>query len=147
MDNFLALALTSIPCASFLIYKSCFVRSTSSSSYKLPPGPRPYPVIGNILELGSNPLLSITNLSKSHGPIISLKLGTRIAIIISSQEIAGEAFHKHDLDFSSRTFPDSARALNHYQVSIAWPPVSTQWRALRRACVMKIFSNLKLDST
>ncbi|XP_054781991.1 cytochrome P450 76T24-like [Prosopis cineraria] len=125
MDNFLVLALTSILFALFLIYiafikrasilefSTSLVRPTSSSSYKLPPGPRPYPVIGNILELGSDPLSSITNLSKSHGPIMSL----------------------------------NARALNHHQVSIAWLPISPQWRALRRACVMKIFSTLKLDST
>ncbi|XP_054781271.1 cytochrome P450 76T24-like [Prosopis cineraria] len=173
MDNLLVLILTSFLCASFLIYilfikrasnkslklkddnssasihkySTCFVRSSSSSSYRLPPGPRAYPVIGNILELGSNPLLSITNLSKSHGPIMSLKLGTRIAIVISSPEIAKEAFQKHDLDFSSRTFPDCARALDRHRLSVTWLAVSPQWRTLRRVCVTKVFSTLKLDTT
>ncbi|XP_054781363.1 cytochrome P450 76T24-like [Prosopis cineraria] len=173
MDNMTILILTSFLCASFLIYilfikrapnkslklkednssalihkyLTCFVRSSSSSSYRLPPGPRPYPVIGNILELGSNPLLSITNLSKSHGPIMSLKLGTRVAIVISSPAIAKEAFHKHDLDFSGRTFPDCARALDHHRLSVGWIAISPQWRTLRRACVTEVFSTLKLDLT
>ncbi|KAI9079906.1 hypothetical protein K1719_038152 [Acacia pycnantha] len=121
--------------------------SSSSSSHRFPPGPRPYLIIGNILDIGSNPLLSITNLSKTYGPIMSLRLGTRTVIVISSPEIAKEAFHNHDLDFSGRTFPDSARGLDHHQFSIAWLPISPQWKALRRACVTNLFSTLKLDST
>lgn len=123
--------------------------STSSSpiSYKFPPGPPPYPIIGNILEIGSNPLLSITNLSQLYGPIMALKLGTRTAIVISSPEMAKQAFLKHDLDFSGRIFPESARGLNHHKFSITWLPISSQWRTLRRACVTNMLSTLKLDST
>ncbi|KAK4269702.1 hypothetical protein QN277_022825 [Acacia crassicarpa] len=142
------LILIGVLFASFLIYLTSIKRvSNKSIKLKLPPGPRPYPIIGNILEISSIPLLSITTLSKCYGPIMSLKLGTRTVIVISSPEIAKEAFHKHDIDFSSRAFPDSARALDHHKFSIGWLPISPQWRALRRVCVIKLFSTIRLGST
>ncbi|KAK4258226.1 hypothetical protein QN277_007698 [Acacia crassicarpa] len=142
------LILTCVLFASFPIFLIFFKR-VSNKSHKLnfPPGPRPYPIIGNILQLGSIPLLSMTNLSRFYGPIMSLKLGTRTTIVISSPEIAKEAFHKHDLDFSSRAFPDSVRALDHHKFSVGWLPISPQWRALRRACAIQLFSTVRLDST
>ncbi|OWM71911.1 hypothetical protein CDL15_Pgr017794 [Punica granatum] len=42
----------------------------------LPPGPRPFPVIGNLLELGDQPHQSLTKLAKTYGPIMRLKLGS-----------------------------------------------------------------------
>ena len=123
------------------------ISSKSSKSSKLPPGPRPYPIIGNILELGNNPLHSITHLSKCYGPIMTLKLGTITTIVISSSELAKEVLHTYDTVFSSRIIPDSARVLDHHKVSIGWLPISAKWRTLRRACATKIFSPQQLDST
>ncbi|KAK9177534.1 hypothetical protein WN944_029557 [Citrus x changshan-huyou] len=37
------------------------------------PGPKPYPVIGNLLEPGGKPHKSLANLTKIHGRIMSLK--------------------------------------------------------------------------
>lgn len=53
------------------IHKYSTSSVSSSSSHRCPPGPRPYPIVGNILEIGSNTLLSITNLSKTYGPIVT----------------------------------------------------------------------------
>ncbi|KAK9184773.1 hypothetical protein WN943_025124 [Citrus x changshan-huyou] len=39
------------------------------------PGPKPYPVIGNLLEPGGKPHKSLANLTKIHGRIMSLRLG------------------------------------------------------------------------
>lgn len=120
----------------------------TSKPSKLPPGPRPYPIIGNILELvGSNPLVVFTHLSKTYGPIMTLKLGTTTTIVVSSPQIAKEALHTNDIVFSSRAVPDAAKTLGHHKVSMVWMPPSAKWRTLRRACATKIFSSQQLDST
>ncbi|KAK3012712.1 hypothetical protein RJ639_009694 [Escallonia herrerae] len=90
---------------------------------RLPPGPNPFPVIGNIHQLGDQPHQSLAKLSKRYGPLMSLKLGTRTTIVISSPGIAKEVLHKHDQVFSSRTIPDTSHALDHYAASLAWLPV------------------------
>ena len=51
---------------------------------RLQPGPRPFPIIGNLLELGDKPHQSLTTLSKTYGPLMSLKLGSTTTIVISS---------------------------------------------------------------
>ncbi|KAJ1413671.1 Cytochrome P450 [Sesbania bispinosa] len=119
-----------------------------SNFSKLPPGPRPYPIIGNILELlRSNPLEAFTQLSKTYGPIMTVKLGSTTTIVISSPQIAKEVLHTNDIVFSNRTVPDAARTLGHDKVSVVWMPTSAKWRALRRVCATKIFSTQQLDST
>ncbi|KAF7844740.1 geraniol 8-hydroxylase-like [Senna tora] len=145
MEEYTALLilLASFLLAIFLMFRS----SHHNKSPKLPPGPSPYPIIGNLLEIGSDPLLSLTNLSKTYGPIMSVKLGTRTTIVISSTAAAREVLNNNDLALSGRTFPDSVRALDHHVTSMAWIPVSPQWRALRKACNTNIFSGLRLDST
>ena len=120
---------------------------TSKSFKKLPPGPRCLPIIGNILELGSQPHQALTKLSKIYGPIITLQLGKITTVVVSSPEIAKEVLHKYDQFFSTRTVPDTLRALDHNVLSVGWMPLSAQWRTLRRACATRIFSNQQLDLT
>ncbi|KAL4338548.1 hypothetical protein AHAS_Ahas12G0221200 [Arachis hypogaea] len=114
----------------------------------MPPGPYPYPIIGNILELLSHkPYESLFHLSKTYGPIMTLKFGTLTAVVISSPEIAKEALTKHDLAFSNRQVLDITKALGHNKVSMVWSPVCDHWRTLRKLCSTNIFSPRRLEST
>ncbi|MED6196196.1 hypothetical protein PIB30_045163 [Stylosanthes scabra] len=113
----------------------------------MPPGPYPYPIIGNILELSHKPYESLFHLSKKYGPIMTLKFGSLTSIVISSPEIAKEALTKHDLAFSNRQVLDITRALDHHKVSMVWSPVCDHWRTLRKLCSSHIFSPQKLEST
>ncbi|CAL5411432.1 unnamed protein product [Camellia sinensis] len=121
-------------------------RATQSSPNKLPPGPKPFPIIGNLLHLGDNPHKSLAELAKTYGPIMTIKLGQVITVIISSPTMAKQVLQKQDVAFSNRPLPDFTHAHNHYQVSVAWLPVSTRWRNLRKICNSHIFSTHKLDA-
>ncbi|KAL2337425.1 hypothetical protein Fmac_011871 [Flemingia macrophylla] len=116
-------------------------------SPKYPPGPRPFPIIGSILELGNQPHQALAKLSQIYGPIMTLMLGSTTTIVISSAKLAKEVLQKHDQIFANRTVPDTLQALDHHMLSMAWIPPSAQWRNLRRACAIKVFSSLQLDST
>lgn len=121
--------------------------SRKSVSPTLPPGPYPFPIIGNILDLGNKPHQTVAKLSKTYGPLMTLKLGTITTIVISSPEITKEALQKNDQAFSSRTVPDMARAFNHHKNSMAWLPANGHWRILRKASAMQIFAPKHLDAT
>ncbi|KAI4354930.1 hypothetical protein L6164_003753 [Bauhinia variegata] len=146
MDNYLTLLLL----LSFLWASIVFFNlgKQSQTSPKLPPGPPPYPITGNLLDLVSaKPYQALTNLSKTYGKLMTLKLGSTTAIIISSPEMAKEALHKHDIAFSSRTIPDAIKALDHHKLSIVWSPAKAYWRTLRKVSAIKLFSPKQLDST
>ncbi|KAK9056230.1 hypothetical protein SSX86_027320 [Deinandra increscens subsp. villosa] len=114
---------------------------------RLPPGPYPFPIIGNLLKLGDKPHHSLATLSKRYGPLMSLKLGSRTTIVISSPEIAKEFFHTHDRSFSSRSIPEAARVVEHHKFSIVWLPAGDQWRRLRRITKENLFSTQCLDTS
>ncbi|XP_057954481.1 cytochrome P450 76T24-like [Malania oleifera] len=121
--------------------------TTSRSSGKLPPGPRPFPVVGNIFSLSSKPHVSLADLSKTYGPVMSLKLGTITSVVISSPQAAREALQKHDRALSGRTVTDSVRALRHHEASVVWLPESaTRWRELRKICALQLFSPQRLEA-
>ncbi|GFP82299.1 ferruginol synthase [Phtheirospermum japonicum] len=113
----------------------------------LPPGPFQFPILGNILALGPKPHQSLAKLSRKHGPVMSLKLGSITAVVISSPETAETVFAKNDLLFSSRKAPMAVEVVGHRELSMAWLPVGGQWRKLRKICKEHMFSAARLDAS
>ncbi|XP_065864839.1 cytochrome P450 76AD1-like [Euphorbia lathyris] len=145
MDYLSLLLVLFLTCAILIhVFKS---KTFCQNSLSLPPGPKPFPIIGNILEMGINPHRSLANLSKKFGPLMTLKLGSITTIVISSPEFAKAALQKHDLALSSRTIPDSNRAHDYHKFSVAWLPVSDQWRSLKKIMVTELFTTQKLEAS
>ncbi|KAB2609756.1 hypothetical protein D8674_042816 [Pyrus ussuriensis x Pyrus communis] len=90
---------------------------------RLPPGPKPFPFIGNLLELGNEPHLSLTNLSQRYGPIFTLHLGQVTTVVVSSSTVAKEVLRTHDHFFCNRTIPDAVQARDHAKYGMPWLPL------------------------
>ncbi|KAJ4723958.1 putative Cytochrome P450 [Melia azedarach] len=123
-----------------------FSRGNKAEGSDLPPGPSPFPVIGNLLELGDKPHNSLAKLSQIYGPIMSLKFGQVTTIVISSATMAKEILQNHDTSFCNRFIPDALHAHQHNDFGMGCLPVSTRWRNLRKICNSHIFSTQKLDA-
>ncbi|KAL3500051.1 hypothetical protein ACH5RR_039144 [Cinchona calisaya] len=117
-----------------------------SSSTKPPPGPKGFPIIGSLFELGTKPNQSLAALAKIHGPIMTLKLGSITAIIASSPETAKEILQKREQIFSDRTIPEVITAQPNPQATLAWVPGDHRWRNRRRICSTQMFTTQRLDS-
>ncbi|KAJ0582358.1 putative geraniol 8-hydroxylase [Helianthus annuus] len=143
MDNYLTFSVL----FSFLLTFAYAITISSRRNSRLPPGPFPFPIIGNLLHLGDKPHQSLATLSTRYGPLMSLKLGTRTTIVVSSPDIAKEFFQKHDHLFSSRSMPDTARLVDHDKYSMVWLPAGDQWRRLRRITKEYILSVQRLDAS
>ncbi|XP_060181347.1 geraniol 8-hydroxylase-like [Lycium barbarum] len=115
-------------------------------SKKLPPGPSPWPIIGNLHSLGAKPHISLANLAKIYGPIVSLRLGQITTVVISSSSMAKQVLKNQDQAFSTRFIPNALQAHNHYKFSVPWLPICTQWRILRRILNTNILSSNRLDA-
>nr|WJZ49115.1 cytochrome P450 [Isodon lophanthoides var. gerardianus] len=114
---------------------------------KLPPGPYPLPIIGNILQLGTAPHLSVTKLAKTYGPMMSLQLGQIYTVVVSSPAMAREILQKHDLAFSRRMVPAAAQSLDHHKASLVFLPVGEDWRKIRKVCREQMFSNHRMQAS
>ncbi|KAL3536916.1 hypothetical protein ACH5RR_000282 [Cinchona calisaya] len=78
---------------------------------------------------------------------MSLKLGSRTAIVVSSPALAKEVLQKHDQILSSRTVPNAVHIFDYPKMSIVWLPPSTQWRNLRKICKEQMFALQKLNAS
>ncbi|WCJ22108.1 Cytochrome P450 76T24 [Euphorbia peplus] len=120
-----------------------FIRKRSG---KLPPGPYPLPIVGNLFQLGSNPHKSLAKLAQMHGPLMSLKLGQIQTIVISSPSLAKQIFQTHDLTFLDRIVPNAIQTLDHDNLSMIFMPFGPLWKNLRKTSNTYLFSNHKLDA-
>ncbi|KAL7980690.1 hypothetical protein Chor_001844 [Crotalus horridus] len=70
---------------------------------KMPPGPTPLPLIGNLLWVDRNNLPnSLIKLSKKYGPVYTLHLGPRRIVVLSGYEAIKEALVDQGNEFRDR---------------------------------------------
>ncbi|RCV06481.1 LOW QUALITY PROTEIN: hypothetical protein SETIT_1G166100v2 [Setaria italica] len=114
---------------------------------RLPPGPLPLPVIGNLLTIGrGSPHRSLARLAERYGPLMSLRLGVVHAVVVSSSSAAREVLQRHNAVLADRPVIDAWLANGHRANSIIALPPHAKWRALRRLCATELFAPGRLDA-
>ncbi|XP_077147695.1 cytochrome P450 2C5-like [Ranitomeya variabilis] len=68
-----------------------------------PPGPKPWPIIGNIPILDvQKPYLSFQELAKTYGPVFSITIGVQKMVVLCGYDVVKEALVNHAEYFSDR---------------------------------------------
>jgi cytochrome P450 len=112
----------------------------------LPPGPKPWPIIGNLNLIGNLPHRSIHALSQKYGPIMQLKFGSFPVVVGSSVEMAKAFLKTHDVTFAGRPKIAAGKHTTYNYSDITWSPYGPYWRQARKMCIMELFSNKRLES-
>jgi cytochrome P450 len=112
----------------------------------LPPGPKPWPVIGNLNLIGSLPHRSIHALSQKYGPIMQLQFGSFPVVVASSVEMAKVFLKTHDVTFANRPKLAAGKYTTYNYSDITWSPYGPYWRQARKMCLMELFSAKRLES-
>lgn len=123
-----------------------FIWKPNKGQPPLPPGPKPLPLVGNLLSLDPELHTYFTDLSKTYGPILTLWLGKKVGIVISSPALAREVLKDQDTTFANRDVPAAGREATYGGLDIVWNPYGPEWRMLRKVCVREMLSNATLDS-
>nr|WJZ49104.1 cytochrome P450 [Isodon lophanthoides var. gerardianus] len=146
MDSFpLSISLFLIISTAFLFLRSTFRHGRAKP---LPPGPKPLPIVGNFLQLGiKKPYESLAKLAKTHGPLMSLHLGSLCTIIVSSPEMARELLQHHGQVFSGRTVSQAMHTRGLNKQSMAFAPTGKEWRDKRKICKEQVFSEHSLEAS
>uniref|UniRef100_A0A0A9DS96 Uncharacterized protein n=1 Tax=Arundo donax TaxID=35708 RepID=A0A0A9DS96_ARUDO len=113
----------------------------------LPPGPTGLPLVGSLLSLDPELHVYFARLAARYGPIFSIRLGSKLGVVVTSPALAREVLREQDLVFANRDTPDAGRSISYGGgQNIVWNPVGPTWRLLRRICVREMLSPAGLDN-
>ncbi|KAL8122913.1 trimethyltridecatetraene synthase-like [Apium graveolens] len=111
-----------------------------------PPGPKAWPIIGNLNLIGPLPHRSIHQLSQKYGPVMQVRFGSFPVVIGSSVEMAKLFLTNMDANFSGRPKTASGKHTTYNYSDITWSPYGAYWRQARKWCVTELFSRKRIQS-
>ncbi|KAH7542132.1 hypothetical protein FEM48_Zijuj02G0040900 [Ziziphus jujuba var. spinosa] len=114
----------------------------------LPPGPSPWPLVGNIPEMWRNrPAYRWINrvMKELDTNIACFRLGNTSVIAVNSPEIAKEFLKNHDAVFASRPLTVNTGILSLGFLATIVTPVGNQWKKMRRVLVHDVFNRSKMQ--
>lgn len=111
----------------------------------LPPSPPSLPIIGHLHHLKKPVHRTLLALSRTHGPIISLSLGVRHLLFISSKSLAEECFTRNDTVLANRPNFLLGKYISYNYSTVSSAPYGDHWGNLRRITTTQILSSHCLD--
>jgi cytochrome P450 len=129
-----------------VLFLKTIVSRRRRRAYNLPPGPKPWPIIGNLNLIGELPHRSIHELSKLYGPLMLLRFGSMPVIVGSSAEMAKFFLKTNDAAFSDRPTLSIGKYTAYDSSDIMWSQYGAYLRQARRICATELFSARRLES-
>nr|ALO20341.1 cytochrome P450 [Cynodon dactylon] len=112
----------------------------SKAKGALPPSPPSVPFLGH-LHLVKTPFhAALARLADCHGPVFSLRMGARPAVVVSSPEHAKECFTEHDVAFANRPRFPSQQLASFNGAALGSASYGPYWRNLRRVATVHLLS-------
>ncbi|GJN21559.1 hypothetical protein PR202_gb09046 [Eleusine coracana subsp. coracana] len=130
MELLVLCAVSSLPAVALLSHA---LQPLADARRRLPPGPTPLPVVGNLLDIDRDaPHRSLARLARRHGPLMSVRLGAVHAVVATSPDAARELLQRNNASLAAGRGLDAWRAMGHDAHSVIALPPRAKWHALRR---------------
>ena len=117
-----------------------------TANKNLPPGPFPFPIIGNTLKLASNSRhVDLMELEKQYGKVFRLYLGSKLVVVVSGGNALKEVLVTKSAEFAGRPSFYTTDVLSNGK-AIVLADYSLAWRLHRKVAssALKTYSNVKL---
>ncbi|KAG6551145.1 hypothetical protein Mapa_007380 [Marchantia paleacea] len=109
-------------------------------SKRLPPGPKPWPLVGSVLTLmrhDYNPLMAAQKLEAKNGKVITFWMGNRPLIVINDSELAHDCLIKQKGMFANR-----CRLSSQSEISRGFKTIATSHGAISNAMRKNLVTNV-----
>ena len=127
---------------SCVVFLYCLIQSFVNRIMNYPPGPIALPIVGNLYNLGTVPLVNLTKLSQKYGSIFQIFLGSQRAVVVSDINTARAALLRNVNDFAGRPSVHSGDIFSHNGHAISFGNYSPAWRMQRKIAhgALKLYS-------
>ncbi|KAK8507784.1 hypothetical protein V6N11_046000 [Hibiscus sabdariffa] len=129
---------------SFIFLLSCL--NYLFRSKNLPPSPPSLPILGHLHLLKPPVHRYYHHLSQTYGPVFSVRLGSRLLVVVSSLTTAQECFTNNDLVLANRPKLIAGKYLGYNYTTITTASYGDHWRNLGRIGAIDIFSSSRLNA-
>ncbi|KAL5209810.1 hypothetical protein ABZP36_005433 [Zizania latifolia] len=137
-----------LPWLVLILFSLYVFQLLTDADRRLPPGPWPRkPLIGDLLELGKGDQQhrSLARLAERYGPVMSLRLGTVLTVVVSTPDAMREIFHKNRDNLAGRPIADAFNAKGHSANSLlGLEHPDAKWRSIRRFSTMELLAPRRL---
>ena len=115
--------------------------------YKLPPGPFPLPIVGNMMQFKTEQIhQEIYEMSKKYGPVMSIYLGQTLTVVVNDINSAMEVLVKKGSDFANRPHVPSIDVMTEEGRDIVFGQYGSTWKLHRRIATKALRHYLKGDA-
>lgn len=114
--------------------------------FKLPPGPRPWPIVGNLYQIKPVRFRCFSDWAKSYGPIISVWFGSTLNVIVSNTELAKEVLKEKDQQLADRHRSRSAAKFSRDGQDLIWADYGPHYVKVRKVCTLELFTPKRLEA-
>ncbi|VAI41265.1 unnamed protein product [Triticum turgidum subsp. durum] len=145
MEIPLTLLLSTFAISVTICYVIIFFFRADKGRAPLPPGPRGWPVLGNLPQLGGKTHQTLHEMTRLYGPMLRLRFGSSLVVVAGSADVAKQFLRTHDAKFSSRPPNSGGEHMAYNYQDVVFAPYGPRWRAMRKVCAVNLFSARALD--
>ncbi|PQQ13507.1 cytochrome P450 98A2 [Prunus yedoensis var. nudiflora] len=135
-----------LPISSLLILIFLAYKLYQRLRFKLPPGPRPWPVLGNLYHITPVRFRCYAEWAQIYGPIISVWIGYTLNVVVSSSELAKEVLKEHDQKLADRHRNRSTTMFSRDGQDLIWADYGPHYVKVRKLCTLELFSAKRIEA-
>ncbi|KAK9266663.1 hypothetical protein L1049_021638 [Liquidambar formosana] len=114
--------------------------------FKLPPGPRPWSIVGNLYHIKPVWFQCFAEWSQAYGPIISVRFGSTLNVILSNSELAKEVLKENDQQLADRHRSRSTAKFSRDGQDLIWADYGPHYVKVRKVCNLELFTPKRLEA-
>ncbi|XP_068663450.1 cytochrome P450 98A2 [Aristolochia californica] len=138
------MALTLI--VSSIVFLLLGVKLYQRLRYRLPPGPRPWPVVGNLYDIKPVRFRCFADWARTYGPVMSVWFGSTLNVVVSNSELAKEVLKDKDQQLADRHRSRSAAKFSRDGKDLIWADYGPHYVKVRKVCTLELFSPKRLEA-